>query len=181
MDRKILEYFPDVLKNVKEFKCLAASYQDEFDKLWDVKAEMADNCFISDMNVDCISRMEQQMEIANKASSSLEDRKLNVLVKNAQCPPYTMKELEKRMDTLCGRGCYSMWLSAENYKIWALLAVGIRDRLADVKALFEAMVPANMLIDVSLRYNYNSSVAGYTHSQLAAHSHTALREDKKFA
>lgn len=180
MDRNISDYFPNVLKNVREFKALAESYQNEFEILWDNEQNILNNCFIDGMNEQSVSRMERQMGIVPKASQSLDERRFAVMLKNGQHPPYTMREVKNRLSELCDEGKYTIELNPDDYTLKVRIALDAQSKYDDVCEFLNYVVPANIIIDISIKYNKYSAFSTYTHQQLAQYTHTALREDEQF-
>ena len=49
--------------------------------------------------------------------------------------------------------------------------------LSDTAALLDRVVPVNLTVDLSLRYNQHQTLLGRTHAALAAYTHDQLRNE----
>ena len=49
--------------------------------------------------------------------------------------------------------------------------------LSDAAALLDRVVPVNLTVDLSLRYNQHQTLLGRTHAALAAYTHDQLRNE----
>ena len=57
------------------------------------------------------------------------------------------------------------------------LALTARQMLSDAAALLDRVVPVNLTVDLSLRYNQHQTLLGRTHAALAAYTHDQLRNE----
>ena len=70
-----------------------------------------------------------------------------------------------------------MTLFAKEYRLKILLELGIKKMFDDVEQAVKRMIPANILLEVAIRYNQHSAVGQYTHGQLEKWTHQTIREE----
>ena len=176
--RNLINYLPIFLRNIKEYKAiLTDAVQPEMVELFGAIDNAMNDQFIQDATEYGVSRWEKMLNIIPKATYSLDDRKFTILAKMNEQLPYTMTSLEKRMDSLCGKDGYSLNLDANNFTLTVKVALGAKNNYKDVCDMLEEIVPANMILDISLMYNQNQNLSAYTHGRLSAYTHEQLRNE----
>ena len=178
-ERNLIEYLPENLREVKEnHAILTMAEQPEMVNLWDAMDDVLNDQFILDATENGVSRYEAIMKIAPKANQTLDDRKFAVLTKNNEQPPYTFAALKKKLELLCGEDGYSVTRDVKNKVLTVRVALTSKNNYGDVETLLERIVPANMVIDLSLMYNQHKMYEKYTHEQLHNNfTHEQLRNE----
>lgn len=180
-ERKLIGYLPEILKNIKEYKAiLEDGEQFEFQMLWEDINQTLDDQFIESSSSNAISRWEKMTNISPKGNATLEERKFTVLAKLNEQLPYTMPVLEQQLETLCGVGNYSIKLQHNIYKLTVRVALTAKNSFDDVIAFLRRIVPANIEIDCSLKYNTHKILSGHTHLQLSEDTHYQIRNEEKY-
>lgn len=166
-DRKLIEYLPECLREVKENKAiLTMAEQPEMENLWGAVDDVMNDQFILDATENGVSRYEAIMKIAPKANQSLDDRKFAILTKNNEQTPFTFASLKQKLGLLCGEDGYCVTRDVKNKILTVRVALTSKNNYGDVEALLERVVPANMVIDLSLMYDQYIKVEKYKHGQL---------------
>ena len=177
-NRKLIEYLPEFLRNVKEYKViLTDAVQPEVVELFQAIENAMNDQFVQSATESGVSRWEQMLKIVPKATLSLDDRKFTILTRINDRLPYTLSSLKQRLENLCGKDEYSVELDAKNFVLKVRVALTARNNYKDVEIMLEKIVPANMIIDCSLMYNQHEMFYSYTHEQLTAYTHDRLRNE----
>lgn len=177
MDRKLIEYLPEFMRDFREIKFLTDKQQEQAETLWVSLDTIWNNQFIETLDEAGCTRWERMLEIRNKDTYTLPERRNKILSKMVEQRPFTMKSLKKALTMLCGADGYSVELTPAEYILRVRIALTSKNMYGDVKELVDKIVPANLIIDADLMYNQHSKVGGFTHAQLKAHTHEQLRSE----
>ena len=162
-DRNLIEYLPECLREVKENKAiLTMAEQPEMVNLWNAVDDMLKDQFILYATENGVSRYEAIMNISPKANQSLDDRKFAILTKNNEQIPFTFASLGQKLELLCGKDGFSIARDVKNKVLTVRVALASANNYSDVETLLERIVPANMVIDLSLMYDQYDKVGKYT-------------------
>lgn len=146
MIRKIIDYYPDILKPYREIMGIADGDQWLFSRLWDAADQAFDDQFVTIAGEYGISRWEKILNIYPGAKESLEDRRFRILSRLNEKLPFTIRMLRSQLDELCGEG--NAYAQLEDY----FLYVGIRDKsssaISDIQEMLLRVVPVNLVISM---------------------------------
>ena len=176
--RKLIDYLPAFERNIKELDAIMTKAEDpEMFLGW----EEIDNAFADQLILDAtehgVSRMEKIMKVIPKATETLDERKFSLLVKENEQPPFTIEALKSKLESLCGEGNYSLNRDVANKVIYVAIALVARNSFDDVKTFLERIVPANMVIELTLKYNRHEFFMSNTHEQMQTFTHERLRNE----
>ncbi len=177
MERKLMDYLPRFLQEIREFQAITGTEQPEFANLWEDLDDVLGDQFIGTATENGLSRWETMLGIKPMASDSLEDRKFRVLTRVNEQLPYTITGLKRQLETLCGIGNYEAVLNSGAYTLSVKVGLAAKKNYDDVDAMVNRMVPANLIVDISLKYNQHLTLGDYTHQQLAAYTHYGIRNE----
>ena len=177
MDRKLIEYLPEFMRDFREIKFLTNKQQEQAEKLWAVLDTIWNNQFIDTLNEAGCERWEKMLKIRNKDTYTLAERRNKILSKMVEQRPFTLKSLKKALTMLCGVDGYSVELTPAEYILRVRIALTSKNMFSDVKELIDKIVPANLIIDADLMYNQHSKVGSFSHAQLATYNHEQLRSE----
>ena len=171
MDRKLIEYLPEWLREFREIKELTDIEQSQTEDLWEALEKMWNNNFIESLDEQGCEHWERMLGISNKDTYTLEERRLKILGIVTEQRPFTVISLEKTLAVICGNDeskgpNYSVKLDANNYVLTVRVALTSKNVLSDVAKLLDRVVPSNLLIDLSLLYNKNNQLSKFTHLSL---------------
>ncbi len=170
-----MRYLPPVLQEYKEFQQIMDTEQIETEKLWGhVENAMRDQ-FLKDATENGVERWEQILDITPKATETLEERKFRIFARLNIQLPYTMTNLKQQIETLCGAGGYSVTFLNETHTLQVRIKTMAKSSFEGVKEFLERVVPVNLLIDLSLKYNEYKSFGAMTHNQMKVFTHEKLR------
>ena len=77
---------------------------------------------------------------------------------------------------MCGENGYRLIQIADKYLLNVKLALGNENNYQDVCDMLRRVVPANMVISVSM-FNTHEILSHYTHAQLAVYTQKQVREE----
>ena len=180
MSRKadVLSCLPPVLQEVYEMHAVAEGENGELNRLWQGIEDFTNDQFVESATENGVSRWEKMLHISPKATDTLTERKLNILVKLSGQHSYTLRVLEQQLEAICGTGNYTVSVDYGAYTLSVRIALASASNYDAVKALLERVTPANMIIDFSLLYHQYGDYTTYTHTQLAPYAYQQLREEE---
>lgn len=177
MDRLIINYLPDILKEVKEIKAITDIEQDEIKELWDSFKGTMNEQFINTSTEYGISRWENILKITPKGTETLQVRKLRILTRLSTQLPYTCEKLKQQLDAICGSTGYKMTLESDIYTLTVRVMLTGKYAFNSVDNLLKNVCPANLFIDLSLLYNQHSTLAAFTHAKLSNYTYEQIRSE----
>jgi hypothetical protein len=175
MERKLSNYLPTVVRDYDAFQGILAGEQAEFEQVWGSVEDARNNQYISTAGDFGLSRWEQILELEVKGTDTLENRRFRILTRLNEELPYTLPKLRTMLDSTCGAG--NATVTVQDYQITVRVGLVVRSNYTDVETLLKRVIPQNMKLDLSLLYNRNSAFSAYTHAQMAAYTHYALRNE----
>jgi hypothetical protein len=173
----IESYYPDVLKEVREFKALATAENPEMELINTALTDVLDQQFIETATTYGIARLEKIVSITHKATGTLEERKFKVLAKYNEDKPYTVPKLKELLSTLCGADGYSLEINNGEFTLKVKVALTSKKNKDVVGELMERIVPINMVISVVLMYNQWQTARGLTWGGVSGIKWEELREE----
>ena len=176
MDRNLIDYLPQVLKEVRELKLLLQSEQVEIANLWGLIDNVLNDQFVVDSTENGVGRWEKILGIIPKATESLDARKFRILSRLTEPVPPTMRTLKQQLEALCGKDGYSIELYNDSYTLKIRIALIAKSNFDDVGSLLQRVVPANMVIDLSF-HNQHLTLNQFTHAYLQTYTHNQLRNE----
>lgn len=178
MDRQIIDYLPGYLKEYKEFQGISGMLQSEFDDTWKTTDFLLQESFVTTAESYGLSKWEEFLGIARNDTTTTEDRRFQIIAQLQNQTPYTYRRLVQLLTNLCGKDGYKITLDANDYTLTVLLAISRQAQFDAVESLLKEIIPANLVLTVSLEYNRHSLLAGFTHAELTAYTHNQLRNEE---
>lgn len=172
----IADYWIKELRNTREFEALANLEDKELSLLEELMRQAMDDQFIQTAHETGIARREKILEIAPFADDTLESRRFKVQALWNGKLPYTYRILVEKLNELCGEGNYVLQLNHAGYSLLIRLELTARRMFDSVSENARAMIPANLVLTVELRYRQHLELRQYTHAQLSQWTHRELRE-----
>jgi hypothetical protein len=179
MDREIdiLSYLPEFLKEFREINQLAEAENPELLFLWKALRDVMNDQFVKDATENGMENWEKILKITPRVSDTLEDRKFRVLTRLNEKLPFTYIGLERQLASLCGEDGYLLELLNNEFKLIVKVALKAKSNLEDIRKLLQRIVPANMLVELSLLYNTYWLLEGYTYGSLSEYTHEQLKSE----
>lgn len=173
----MINYLPEWMRDFNEMKKLARAEQDQSEKLWKICESIWDNNFIDTLDSNGCDRWEEMLHIKPKDSYTLAERRNNIKSRVEEQRPFTEKKLRQMLDSICGIGKYELSIESDKYKLKCKIELTSKNMLSDVKELMKRVIPANMIMEVGLKYNTYAMLADFTHTQLRSFTQQQLREE----
>lgn len=177
MRKKLNEYLPSILLKTYEFTLLCDTEQREFNRLNTAVDEVLDAQFVSTAEEYAIQRYEKIFGVVPQDTDTLDERRFKVLTRINTQLPFSVRRLRQQLATLCGEDGYKLEVNGGVYTLTVKVALTAKRNQQAVEELFADIVPANMVCTTSLLYNQHADLTRFTHAQLAALTHFAIREE----
>ena len=141
---ELLNYWPQYIRDLVEFKWIAKAEQPEFDRAaQDVRNAPQDFFLVSLSEYGC-QRWEKILGISPAPGDTLETRRHRILLKYLDQLPYTYKRLLQYLSSVSSN--YNVTLNNDIYELFikiVLAGYSQRDALA---AVLGRMIPANLVL-----------------------------------
>ena len=145
-------YYPDVVFDIKDIRAVV----DAGDKIGE-RLEQDLDALDSDLNIKSskesgIIRRERILGINPLDTTSLEDRRLEVLARWYDTPVYTEITLRNKLDSIMGKGKYILNINLEEKIVRYETEPIERLALNTVHTLLDQMVPLDYMIAIRFKY-----------------------------
>ena len=174
---KINSYYPDIIKDIREFKVLAEAQDNSLSLIYDALENIMDDQFIETAKNYGVARLEKIVKIKPKDTDTIEERKFKLLAKYNENIPFTKRRLIELLDTLCGNDGYVLEINNNQFSLNVNVELKQKKNVQAVEETLERIIPINMVFNVELRYNQHITVGKFTHSYLSNKSHKEIREE----
>ena len=164
-------YQPNIIRDYSEFKEIAERENEELTGCWSTSNSVFLDQFIETLTENGCRRWEKILGIQTKDTDTLQVRRFRIKSRINEDLPYTWNVLQNVLDSLCGKGQYEMTLFNDEYRLRILLELTVKKMFDEVENTVKRMLPANLILEVELRYNQHITVGKYTHGQLSIYTH----------
>lgn len=145
--------YPEVILNIKDVKAAI----DAGDKVGDILEralfELDNDICIRSSEESGIAHREKILGINPRDTDSIEDRRLEVLLRWYDSPLYTETVLRQKLDAALGENQYVLQIDLDTKTVSCLVELTKRKMQKSVIDMLDQMVPLDYLISVTLRYN----------------------------
>lgn len=172
----IEEYWPRVIGDMRDFREIAKGENPEFAAGWEAVRRFIQDCFVHTGTEWAIARWERIFSLETYTTDTLDQRRARILAAITRKLPYTMRALLNMLEALLGAGNFSATVNPVTSTLTVLVNVRVEHQRDDVQQLLDAVVPANLVVEVGNLYSTHEQLAGYTHAQLATYSHKYIQE-----
>lgn len=177
LDRKLIDYLPPVLQQTREMQAVMEGEQPAVAGLWDAWKTVLDALFVRYANEQGLARWERMLGIRPRGTDSMEVRRVAVLARLNEQLPFTERTLRLMLDGVCGPGGYTLEIIYREYRVFVRVHLWEKRAMDEAAALLGRVVPANMVIDLGLRYNTHRMLRPRLHRMLRGTTHRALCEE----
>ena len=177
LDRKLIDYLPPVLQQTREMQAVMEGEQPAVAGLWDAWKTVLDALFVRYANEQGLARWERMLGIRPRGTDSMEVRRVAVLARLNEQLPFTERTLRLMLDGVCGPGGYTLEIIYREYRVFVRVHLWEKRAMDEAAALLGRVVPANMVIDLGLRYSTHRMLRPRLHRMLRGTTHRALREE----
>lgn len=161
---KIIEYMPNFLQDVREFKIISELEDEELNRL---KLQI-DNILrevIVDTSEDYGLKRYERIYNINVVSDDIDIRRFNVIAKMNNKAPFTYKWLEHKLKQLVGEDNYKINIEYDSYKVIISIVYLFGDMVDTLQKDLRELLPANLIIQINLFSNCNLYVGGILHQK----------------
>lgn len=173
---KIERYWPKVIGDMRDFQEIAKGENPEFATLWEAVERFITDCFVHSATEWAIERWERIFGIETYPADTLDQRRARILAAGTRNLPYTMRALLRMLNAMLGDRNYSATVNSVTSTLTVLVNIHFAHQINDVRQLLDAVVPANLAIEIGNLYSTHERLTGYTHGQLAAYTHKYIQE-----
>lgn len=179
MDRKLIEYLPEFMREYKEMKIICDKEQEQIEGVWKEVEKIWDNQFIATADEITIRKWENILKINVGDTWTLDDRRNKVLSIVAEQRPYTDESLNIMLRSIFGEGNYKMeYINPLNMLV--SVSFDSKNEIVNVEKMLNKMLPANLRWSVDIFHNKYLLLQNYTHEQLKVFTHEQMRDNYMF-
>ena len=160
--------YPDVVIDIREIKACIDAGDNVGRILEDYLEEIDHNITIKTAEESGIQHREKILGIQPLDTASLEDRKVEVLLRWWSSPVYTETTLRQKLDAVLGRENYILDIELDKKQVSCQVEVTRK----------YMMVPLDYLLEITLRYNQYKKYKPYTYKQLKEKTYYQLRNEE---
>ncbi len=146
---KLIEYLPEFMQDITEFKQLFGVEDKEVDKLNNAIEKIFNEIIVKTSESYGLDRYEKIYNIKDEITD-IEARRFNILTKINNKVPYTMQWLRNKLNNLIGKDNYEIILDNNNYKIQIDVLALFEDIAVMLNKDLREQLPANLVVTVNL-------------------------------
>lgn len=177
MQRKLIDYLPNILKELEEFKQLMNAEQKQTDDLWDMIYKILKEAFIETAESDGLNRWETILNLIPLDTDTAEVRRMRIHAKILEAAPYTWETFQQMLGGLCGEDGYTLELKNKEYTLVIKVALTSKKLKDEVVKMADRVVPANLILDIDLLYNTYELLKQVTWEQATEKTYKDLRDE----
>lgn len=145
----LAHYYPNVIKNAKEFQELADTENPEFNLIGRLLADWFNNTYVYAANEKGVERWEDMLSIFPSAEATLNERKLAIIQKITASTPYTIRRLQTMLDGGYGYGEIIANEKIKDYNLDLIITDNVFHAFQKIKDFTRSIIPANLTISIS--------------------------------
>lgn len=158
-------------------KAISDGQQFALGQVWDAVDQALNDQFVDTASEYGLGRLEKILSIIPKGTDSLDARRFRVKTRINEQLPYTLPALKNQLATICGENGYSVTIGQGTYILTVRVELISKGNLDDVNTMLQRVVPAEIVIDLDLKYNSFEVLSGFTHAELSAYTHEQIRSE----
>lgn len=151
---KLIEYLPNFMQDIKEFKELFSAEDIEIEQLKVAIEKIFSEIIVKTAEGYGLDRYEKIYQI-NAESDLLEARRLKILLKINDKVPYSYKWLVNTLDTVLGKENYKVAIDYANYNMKIEILLNYSELAEILKKDLVKKMPANIKLDYRLKVSEN--------------------------
>ena len=154
---KLERYYPNVIANADEFRQLSVLENDEFKTIREANCKWFYNTFVYKADLQGIKRWEDMLNLTSKSTETLEDRRINILIKLNIMLPYTIRRLQQILDIRYGEN-NAIATTTKKYE----LLIDFNDETelvaSSMRAILRCIIPANLIFKIIISCNFEQNI-----------------------
>ena len=172
----INQYLPEYVQEYREIQTIVKVENPELTALWSASENIVNDAYFNTLTEEGCKQWEQSLKLIVSPTDTLEERRFRIKAKSLDERPYSFRGVERILDNLCGKGNYT--LSFEGFTAYVQLGLAISKMYDEVVATLDRIIPLNMILNISLKYNKHITLSPFTHGELSAYTHEQLRTEE---
>lgn len=174
MDRQLIDYLPEPLRNIREYKAIMNVEQPECEKGWACAEYALQESFLMTATDYGLSRIEAMLKIMPKAGQTLDERRFKIISLISSTMPYTYRQLDSLLENLCGAGRYRIEMDVGAYTIKVTIEIESKHNYQAVTDLLNQIIPANLVLYSGLYARCFQTIYVYTTASKRKHYKTEV-------
>lgn len=146
---KLIEYLPDFLQEIREFKEIFKAEDVEIEKLLSAVDSLTKEVIVNTAESYGLEKYEKIYGITDIAET-IEGRRTNILFKMNNKVPYTLQWLISTLNVAIGEDNYNINLDYDNYKLTINVLAIYKNIAQDLEKSLRKEIPANLVLKVNL-------------------------------
>ena len=146
----LIEYYPEFLQEVNEYKAITNAQNPEFNLLYKRLSSLDNNLLPGSAELHGIEMYEKWLNIPSNNYLTLDERRGNILAKLNETLPYTEIKLQKMLAAICGWGHFTYKRIGAYVQV--LLDPTVGDKGVSVYRLLDRVLPLNLYFEVILNH-----------------------------
>ncbi|ASS76807.1 phage portal protein [Tumebacillus algifaecis] len=143
---KLMNYLPPFYSEIKDFTELMSTEEVEVNALRAAIDRLLDDQFVMTASERSIKRREQMLGIqADPATESLEFRRLRLINRYSTKPPFTIRFLQERLNSLVGPGRATVDVDPRNFVLSIAADIDNASIFKEVEHTVRTTIPANLV------------------------------------
>lgn len=171
-----VEYLPEVLAEQKELLAIGAVVDQQLLLLQTQVEQLLRNRYIDTADASTLKRLLAILGLDYNPDMSLDEQRNQIKARKQMRFITNLQRIRAMLAEINGNDA-TLSMDYDTLVMTVRVALSSKHNFSTVQELLTDIVPANLVLDVSLLYNQHSYLAGFTHAQLAAFTHKQLRED----
>lgn len=151
MERKLINYYPYIVREFAEIQGIATGEQPEFELAWDAQEEVFSNQFVDTALDYGLSRWEKMLNIFPKGTDSLEARRVRIKTKLNNFVPYTFRVFVRMLTAISGGEPFHVSIEPGTYLLKVVTQWGASGQMEGLEYLIKNIIPCNIALKAENR------------------------------
>lgn len=166
---RLLEYLPEVLREIDDFKALTDAEVPEMDVLSDAIQSYMDDQFVMTASVNGIRRREKILKIqADPSTEPLEFRRRRIINRQSTKPPFTIRWLQEQLDRLIGPGMAVVSVDVQQFILYVTTNIENANLFKEVQYTVRSVKPANLVYQQNTSLNHRIGIEHTTKRRMVS-------------
>ena len=144
----LAKYYPNIMKEVREFQHIAEVENDKFNTIWKCVDDVISDEFVESLTSNGCSRWESILKLHPSNSDTLAARRKKILIKINTILPYTHRSFQNMLNAIYGTEKVKISLDYNQYKFWMNIAAENLYLSPALRLFAREIIPANLSIAV---------------------------------
>ncbi len=166
MENRYERHLPDTVTELHEFRKLTEIEGVILADAATAKETLEKNQWILTAERSGLLRLAEMMGFFGAEAMETEDLRGEILSRWSSRSPYTKFHLMDWLDGCLGNGTYQLDIDRERYLMKLVMELRVKEKKDFLEKYLRKIIPANLLLEVSLNTNTYGDLEGMTYGQL---------------